>query len=161
MAMSQSCVLVGARTNTKAIMALSSVIHALHELQSYGIGRLVIKERKDPLIVLLAPSIEADFECLVDVQLPFAEDIRIYSFPPLDKIVTVTGKELKEHARLPNRDLQQAMSDYVDRMDLMMFGDDDEGFVQFAATPKSANKPQESSGIRAYGRNIFPNVSPH
>ena len=132
MAMSQSCVIIGERHNTKAVMALSSVIHALHEVESYGIGRLVMKENKKPLLLLLAPSIEPDFECLVDVQLPFAEDVRTYEFPSLDKIFTITGKELKEHAKLPSKELQKAMSDYVDRMDLTTLGTDEEGFVFFS-----------------------------
>ena len=108
-------------------MALSSLIHALFELESYAVARLVPKPDKEPVIVLLAPSIEVDYECLLDVQLPFTEDVRAYKFPPLDKVVTVSGKEIKEHRNLPNEALQNAMSDYVDRMDLSKFGKDENG----------------------------------
>lgn len=127
MSMSVSCVIIAQKSNDKAIMALSSVIHALFELESYGIARLVSKTDKAPVIVLLAPSIEVDYECLLDVQLPFAEDVRHYKFPPLDRVLTVSGKVLKEHRNLPTDALQTAMSDYVDRMDLSTFGKDDEG----------------------------------
>ena len=127
MSMSVSCVIIAQKSNDKAIMALSSVIHALFELESYGIARLVSKQDKAPVIVLLAPSIEVDYECLLDVQLPFAEDIRHYKFPPLDRVLNVSGKVLKEHRNLPTDALQTAMSDYVDRMDLSTFGKDDEG----------------------------------
>lgn len=127
MSMSISCVVIAQKTNSKAIIALSSLIHALFELESYAVARLVAKADKEPLITLLAPSIEADYECFLDVQLPFAEDVRSYKFPPLDRVITVSGKEIREHRNLPNDALRAAMSDYVDRMDLSHFGKDDEG----------------------------------
>ena len=126
MCMSTTNVIVGPKGNSKASMALSSVIHALRELESFAIGRYVSKDDKGPLLLLLAPLIEPDFECLVDVQLPFAEDVRQYRFPRLDKIVTVDGDEVQEHRFLPDKDLQAAMDDYVDSMDLDQL-DDDEG----------------------------------
>ncbi|KAK0935493.1 ATP-dependent DNA helicase yku80 [Friedmanniomyces endolithicus] len=125
--MSRSNLIIAQRTNEKASMALSSFIHALYELDSYGVARLVPKENKEPRTILLAPIIEPDFECLYDIELPFAEDMRSYKFPPLDRVVTVSGKEIKVHRNLPNDDLQDAISDYVDSMDLSTFGKDDEG----------------------------------
>ena len=128
MAMSVSCVIIAQKTNSKAILALSSLIHALFELESYAVARLVPKVDKEPIITLLAPSIVVDYECLLDVQLPFAEDVRSYKFPPLDKVVTVSGKIIKEHRNLPNDALCEAMNDYVDRMDLSTFEKDEEGY---------------------------------
>lgn len=127
MTMSVSCVVIAQKTNSKAIMALSSLIHALFELESYAVARLVTKADKEPLITLLAPSIEVDYECLLDVQLPYAEDVRSYKFPPLDRVVTVSGKQIREHRNLPSDALSAAMSDYVDRMDLSDLGKDEEG----------------------------------
>ncbi|KAL8689527.1 MAG: hypothetical protein Q9224_004620 [Gallowayella concinna] len=127
MSMTVSSILIGQKTNSKAIMALSSLIHALFELESYAVARLVPKIDKAPVIVLLAPSIEVDYECLLDVQLPFTEDARSYKFPPLDRVVTISGKVIKEHRNLPNEALSSAMSKYVDQMDLSTFGRDDEG----------------------------------
>lgn len=118
MNMSNTNVIIGQKTNNKAILALSSVIHALFELECYAVGRLVTKAGKNPMVVLLAPSIEPDFECLLEVQLPFAEDVRSYRFPPLDRVVTVSGKVVKEHRNLPTDDLLSAMSKYVDHMEL-------------------------------------------
>ncbi|KAL8959686.1 MAG: hypothetical protein Q9193_003490 [Seirophora villosa] len=128
MSMTVSNTIIAQRTNSKAIMALSSVIHALFELESYAIARLVPKSDKSPLILLLAPLIEVDYECLLDVQIPFTEDVRSYKFPPLDRVVTISGKVIKEHRNLPSDSLTSAMSDYVDRMDLSTFGKDDEGY---------------------------------
>lgn len=127
--MSKTNVVVAQRTNEKAILALSSFVHALYELETYAVARLVPKDGKSPVMVLLAPSIDADAECLFEVELPFAEDLRSYRFPALDKIVTVSGKELKQHRFLPSDDLVDAMSDYVDAMDLSSFGEDEEGYV--------------------------------
>ena len=79
MNMSNSNVIIAQKTNDKAALALSSLIHALFELDCYAIARLVIKDGKSPLIVLLAPSIEPDYECLLEVQLPFFEGyVRFY-----------------------------------------------------------------------------------
>ena len=125
--MSVSCAIIAQKTNSKAIMALSSLIHALFELESYAVARLVTKADKEPLITLLAPSIEVDYECLLDIQLPYAEDVRSYKFPPLDRVITVSGKVIREHRNLPSDTLRMAMSDFVDRMDLSDLGKDDEG----------------------------------
>ncbi|KAL8727956.1 MAG: hypothetical protein Q9166_005721 [cf. Caloplaca sp. 2 TL-2023] len=127
MSMTVSSIVIAQKTNSKAIMALSSLIHALFELESYAVARLVPKSDKPPVIVLLAPSIEVDYECLLDVQIPFTEDVRSYKFPPLGRVVTVSGKVIKEHRNLPNEALTSAMSKYVDQMDLSTFGRDDEG----------------------------------
>ena len=108
-------------------MGFSSLVHALFELESYAVARLVAKAERDPLLLLLAPSIESDYECLLDVQLPFAEDLRSYRFPLLDRVVTVSGKVITQHRNIPSEALNSAMSDYVDRMDLSTFGKDDEG----------------------------------
>ena len=127
--MSVSSMIKAQKTNSKAVMALSSLIHALFELESYAIARLVPKINKGPTIILLAPSIEVDYECLLDVQIPFAEDVRSYKFPPLDRVVTVSGKMIKEHRNLPSDPLQSAMDIFVDTMDLANFGKDEDGYV--------------------------------
>ncbi|KAF3928883.1 hypothetical protein ABW20_dc0109269 [Dactylellina cionopaga] len=116
--LSNSNMIVASKTNDKAIVALSSFIHALYELDSLAIGRLVIKDDKPPTIIAMAPVIEPEYECLVDIQLPFAEDIRQYKFAPLDVVKTLTGKILDKHRFIPTQELQEAMNDYVDAMDL-------------------------------------------
>lgn len=118
MHLSTANVIIGQKTNDKAILALSSIIHALFELECYAVARLVTKAGKPPLLVLLAPSIEPDFECLLEVQIPFAEDVRSYQFPPLDRVITVSGKAITEHRNLPSDELMSAMGKYVDSMEL-------------------------------------------
>ena len=142
MSMSVSSIVIAQKSNSKAIMGLSSLTHALFEVESFAVGRLVTKDGKEPVLVLLAPSIEVDYECLLDVQIPFAEDVRSYKFPPLDKVVTVSGKILKEHRYLPTDALTSAMSDYVDKMDLSTFGTDEEGYsIHHTIRSQSADRP--------------------
>jgi ATP-dependent DNA helicase 2 subunit 2 len=124
--MGESCITVAETMNDKARMALSSLIHALHELESYAVARLVPKDGKDPQIILLAPMIEPDIEALIDVPLPFAEDVRVYRFPPLDRVTTASGATIKIHRNLPSDELINAMSDFVDSMDLSKFGNDED-----------------------------------
>jgi ATP-dependent DNA helicase 2 subunit 2 len=123
-------VIIAERTNEKAKLALSSFIHALHELDSYAIARIVTRDGLDPILLLLSPSIEPDLECLIDVPLPFAEDLRSYRFPPLDRVMSSSGATLTKHRNLPTQELTDAMSAYVDSMDLSTFGRNDEGYVK-------------------------------
>jgi ATP-dependent DNA helicase 2 subunit 2 len=125
--MSRSHYILPQKANGQAQLALSSFIHALYEAGCYAVARQVAKDLKAPVVVLLVPRIEGDFEALIEVELPFEEDMRRYKFPPLDKKLTISGKVITEHRDLPNEDLMTAMSDYVDAMDLSTFGRDDDG----------------------------------
>lgn len=118
---------VAARADERYAMAISSFVHALVETKSYAVARLVKKDNSKPVMLLLAPFIESGFECLIDVELPFAEDLRYYKFPPLDRVITISGKKIVEHRNLPSKDLKKAMSEYIDSMDLSDFGRDEEG----------------------------------
>ena len=125
--MGTSNIVVAQKTNDKAVIALSSLIHALFELDSYAVARVVKKDGAGPLLTLLSPSVEKDYECLIENQLPFSEDVRSYRFPPIDKIVTVSGKVLTQHRNLPSKDLLEAMNNFVDKMDISHFDRTDEG----------------------------------
>ncbi|ODA80104.1 hypothetical protein RJ55_03062 [Drechmeria coniospora] len=118
LSMGEACVTHARAFDERSEIALSSLVWALSELESYAIARLVTKDGKEPQLVLLAPHIDNDIECLYDVPLPFAEDVRAYRFPPLDKVMTVSGQTLTQHRLLPSDELNEAMSDYVDAMDL-------------------------------------------
>jgi hypothetical protein len=99
------------------------------------------------MLVLLAPSIEIDYECLIEVQLPFAEDVRSYRFPPLDKIITVSGKVVTEHRNLPSATLKDAMSDYVDSMDLDIKDEEGYGPILMLHGPTNVFNPGISSRV--------------
>lgn len=125
--MGEVCITHARKSDAKSELALSSLVWALMELESYGVARIVTKEGKDPLLVLLVPHIEPGLECLYDIPLPFAEDVRTYQFPPLDKVITISGQTLTKHRLLPSDELNEAMSDYVDAMDLSKYGIDGDG----------------------------------
>lgn len=125
--MGKSSFLGAAAGEEKHALALSSFIHGLVETEQYAVCRHVTKDRKPPLMVLLAPYTAEAFEALVVVELPFAEDVRNFKFPPLDRIITVSGKALSEHRTLPNDKLMDAMGRFVESMDLANFNKDDNG----------------------------------
>lgn len=51
--------------------------------------------------------------------MPFREDIKRFTFPPLDRVVNREGKELTEHSTLPSKEMRENMDELVDSMDLM------------------------------------------
>jgi ATP-dependent DNA helicase 2 subunit 2 len=139
----ESCLTVAQKHSSADYFKLSSLIHSLHELESYALARLVTKDGKDPVLLLLAPYIDLDFECLYDVPLPFAEDVRQYPFPPLDKVITVNNKVLTKHRFLPSQDLIEAMDEYVDAMDISKYALDDEGerTLEYASVEDTFSPP--------------------
>lgn len=148
---------IASKMSEKSELSLSALIWALSELESYAVARLVIKDGKDPLLVLLIPGLEPEMECLYDVPLPYAEDVRRYQFPPLDRVITVTGTELTKHKRLPDDKLNQAMSDFVDKMDISTYNQDEDGNPsEWAALDEnySPNIHRVKQAIRA--RAIYP-----
>ncbi|KAF1919022.1 ATP-dependent DNA helicase II subunit 2 [Ampelomyces quisqualis] len=139
--LSRSNFIVPQKANQPAQLSLSSFIHALYEADCYAVARLVTKELKPPIIILLVPRIEQEWEALVDVELPFEEDMRRYKFPPLDRKLTVSGKVITEHKDLPTDELTDAMSRYVDALDLSTFAEDDEGNPSEYAKPEDTFSP--------------------
>ncbi|TLS29769.1 hypothetical protein PpBr36_00453 [Pyricularia pennisetigena] len=130
--MGESSVIFASKFNEKDELAFSALVNALYETESHAIARLVAKDGKEPQLLLLMPHIDLDIECLYDVPLPFAEDIRYYQFPPLDKVVTIGGQSLTKHRLLPSEELEKAMSDYVDAMDISAAGGDDQEPQEYA-----------------------------
>ncbi|KAI1313654.1 Ku70/Ku80 N-terminal alpha/beta domain-containing protein [Xylaria venustula] len=158
--MGEACMTIAQKFNDAAALQLSSLIHSLHELESYAVARIVTKDGKEPVLVLLAPHIEPDFECLYDIPLPFAEDVRHYPFPPLDKVITVQGNTITEnHRNLPSRELQEAMDDYVDAMDISSWEKDDEGnrTLEYAAVEDLFSPPLHRINQVIRHRAIYPN----
>lgn len=62
--------------------------------------------------------------------MPFADDIRKFTFRSLDLLVSKKGDVVTKHAHLPTDEQMKAMDAFVDAMDLMDAGDkDEEGFA--------------------------------
>ncbi|KOS19437.1 ATP-dependent DNA helicase II subunit 2 [Escovopsis weberi] len=132
--MGEVCATIASRVDADSELAFASIVWALLENDSYAVARLVAKDEKDPQLLVLVPDLDPE-PTLYDMPLPFAEDVRSYQFPPLDRVVTVGGQTLTTHRLLPSDELNQAMSDYVDAMDLSTYELDEEGKpVEYAQT---------------------------
>ena len=59
-------------------------------------------------------------------QMPFADDVRRYTFASLDKLISKSGEVITKHPYIPTECQQDVMNDFVDAMDLMTAGDKDE-----------------------------------
>ena len=68
MALSEASCIIGQKGNERAQLALSSLIHALAENDFLALARLVTKDERPPVLIMMAPSFDTDIECLVDVQ---------------------------------------------------------------------------------------------
>nr|XP_020143641.1 X-ray repair cross-complementing protein 5 [Microcebus murinus] len=87
-----------AKNDEAAAVALSSLIHALDELDMVAIVRYAYDKRANPQVGVAFPYIKEAYECLVYVQLPFMEDLRQYMFSSLknNKKYTPTAQEVEE-----------------------------------------------------------------
>lgn len=139
--MSTSYTILPMKGNHKAALAFSSLVRTLREYETYAVARFVEKADRPPTMRLLAPISRPKYECLIDVMLPFTEDLRPYQFPPLEKVMTVTGEKLTEHRNLPTRTLQSAMDALVENMALPDFAHDDDGEPRDYAGAKDAFSP--------------------
>lgn len=85
-----------AKDDEAAAVALSSLIHALDELNMVAIVRYAYDKRANPQVGVAFPYIKDAYECLVYVQLPFMEDLRQYMFSSLrnNKKCTPTEAQL-------------------------------------------------------------------
>lgn len=62
--------------------------------------------------------------------MPFADDLRKFTFRSLDRLVSTKGEVITKHAHLPTNEQMKAMDNFVDAMDLMRAGEkDDNGQV--------------------------------
>lgn len=64
--------------------------------------------------------------------MPFADDVRKYTFASLDNLVSKKGEAITEHPYIPTKTQLEAMDQFVDDMDLTEGGEKDEdGYVHF------------------------------
>jgi len=115
-------------------VALSSLIHALHETDSVAIVRYVARAKAAPQLAVLYPCIKSEYECLYYVKLPFSEDIRQYPFAPLS--IAHTRKQF-----IPSKDQLDAASNLIESLDLMHSTIDESGEPMEALKPKHTYNP--------------------
>jgi len=62
--------------------------------------------------------------------MPFADDVRKYTFASLDNLISKKGEIITTHPYIPTEEQLEAMDKFVNSMDLMEAGEkDDEGCV--------------------------------
>ncbi|KAI0063150.1 SPOC domain-like protein [Artomyces pyxidatus] len=107
-------------------VALSSLVRAMDKLNMYAIARWVTRDGADPKMGVLAPCRFDKVDCFLWVQMPFADDVRKYTFPPLEHLVNKKGEQVTKHPYIPTDEQLEAMENFVDAMDLMDAGEKDE-----------------------------------
>ncbi|KDQ54942.1 hypothetical protein JAAARDRAFT_196318 [Jaapia argillacea MUCL 33604] len=107
-------------------VALSSIVQAMYEKGVMAIARWVSRDGMDPKMGVLHPVVFDKVDCLLWVQMPFADDIRKYSFASLDNLINKNGEPITKHPYIPTEEQQEAMDNFVDAMDLMYAGEKDE-----------------------------------
>ncbi|KAK7091978.1 hypothetical protein V1264_009592 [Littorina saxatilis] len=136
--MGDSCLSVSAEKGDEAAaVALSALIHALYETNCVAIVRRVYAARTSPRIGCLIPHIKADYECLYWIELPFAEDIRTYTFGSLPlKEGATTNKKYT-----PSADQLKAVDELITSMDLSTAAENEDGEKCEALKPKLTFNP--------------------
>lgn len=79
------------------------------------------------------------------MQMPFADDIRHYTFPSLTTLISRTGERVSKHPYIPTPEQLEAMDKYIDDMDLMDAGEKDEDrYLTIASlSVDTTNKPSK------------------
>ncbi|KAG0713985.1 X-ray repair cross-complementing protein 5 [Chionoecetes opilio] len=99
---------VTARENDEtAAVALSALIQAMMEADMVAITRRVYSQNMNPRLGVLFPEISKDYECLLWIQLPFAQDVVSVSCPSLQPRI----EKLKDEEKA-------AIDSLIDAMDL-------------------------------------------
>lgn len=105
---------------------LSSFIHGMYEKEVYGLVRYVRVKNANPKLGVLIPHIKASYECFYFAILPFAEDVRRYTFSSF----TCTKDSHMD-----------CMEAWINSMDLMKGALDEEGNPMEAYKPKDCFNP--------------------
>ncbi|KAG1825465.1 SPOC like C-terminal domain-containing protein [Suillus subaureus] len=109
-------------------VALSSIVQAMYEKGVLAIARWVSKDGMDPKMGVLEAHVDPKIDFLLWVQMPFADDVRKYTFASLENLVSKNGESITRHPYLPTEDQLEAMGKFIDSMDIMDSGEkDDEG----------------------------------
>ncbi|XP_076036123.1 X-ray repair cross-complementing protein 5-like isoform X2 [Oratosquilla oratoria] len=122
----QVLVITAREGDENAAVALSSVIQGLVELDMVAITRRIYNRNSNPVMGVMIPEITTDYECLIWIPLPFQEDVRVYSFPPLQGVINKLTDEQNS-----------AMDDLITAMDLQEEDEEDEEL-----DPKAVLNPQ-------------------
>lgn len=130
--------------NLEAQISLSSLAKAMKAQEKLALVRFVRRTNAEPKLGVLYPvtriADQSQAEYFNFAEVPFSEDLKRFTFPSLERVVTADGKELKEHRSLPNDAMFHAMEGLVDTMDLShAFQDEDGSDLPWFSTEDSFN----------------------
>lgn len=121
-----------------AVQALAAIVKAMHETDSVAIVRYVKNTRSGAQLGVLTPQVKEDRYFFYHIKLPFAEDIRQYTFSSLmPGENTVNSKFIYK----PVQEQLDTMEDYINLMDLMEAAVDEEGSPMESLKPKHTHSP--------------------
>lgn len=112
----------------KSAKLFTGLVHTLLNRDSVMIARKVYRNGLKPSLVVLLPDLRDGVPFFTMIQLPFANDVTLFSFPRLETKKSEPSKEQKE-----------AIKELVDSMDLMTAVDDDSGMNEAFALETSLN----------------------
>ncbi|KAI6137070.1 SPOC domain-like protein [Pisolithus sp. B1] len=107
-------------------IAFSSVVQAMYEKGVLAIARMVRIDGAEPKMGVLSSVVWPKLDLLLWVQMPFADDIRHYTFPSLTTLTSRTGERITKHPYLPSEEQLATMDGFIDDMDLSDAGEKDE-----------------------------------
>ncbi|KIJ59827.1 hypothetical protein HYDPIDRAFT_118081 [Hydnomerulius pinastri MD-312] len=124
--MSELSYIYGSPSSAPDQLAFSSIVQAMYEKGVLAIARMVLRDGADPKMGVLSPVVWEKVDVLLWVQMPFADDVRHYTFPSLSTLISRSGERIAKHPYLPTEEQLEAMDKFVDAMDLMGAGEKDE-----------------------------------
>lgn len=116
------------KNRTKSPLLFASLVEALMSRDEVMIARKVYRNGLKPVIVVLIPDVRNEVPFFTLIQLPFANDFALYSFP-----------KLRTKKTEPTNEQELAIKELVDAMDLMDAVDDGSGITEAFALETSLN----------------------
>ncbi|KDN39318.1 SPOC domain-like protein [Tilletiaria anomala UBC 951] len=141
-----SFVFADQKAGPKPQLQLSALVKGLYERDQYALARYVARKDLAPRLVFLWPECTPEWECLLMVnaatrrsvdaaddrsrgvlrQACFNDDVRRYTFPPLDRAKTEDGEWVHDHPSIPNAEQLHLFDRFTDATDLMQEDEDGE-----------------------------------
>ncbi|KAG4306170.1 hypothetical protein PORY_000158 [Pneumocystis oryctolagi] len=111
-AIGESNIIVPVKADLNSKISLSSLVHGMLRTNTLALAKIVTKTNKCPEMIIMAPSIEDGFECLIELSLPFSEDCKNFKFPLIKHHTLSDTKNSIEN-------INSLMEKYVIKMDLV------------------------------------------
>jgi ATP-dependent DNA helicase 2 subunit 2 len=127
--MGSNChVVLPRKDNRKSAKMFAGLITAMKQMDLVMIARKVYNRNNNPSIVVLLPEIQENVPFLTMIQLAFANDIALFSFP-----------RMRTKKTEPSKEQERVIQEFVEAMDLMDAASNDDGITEAFALETSLN----------------------